>query len=417
VKRTAIALSVCFGAVPSAAYAFDWSIQTTQSESVELNDNQFLKTPPTGGSIGSYSTLTANAEARTYDSKFDLNSDGTYNKYWGPGVDGLPSETLNYGFKAHYELDGKNNFDREFVESSWRQTSTALALLNDLGIATPASGFLDTLTASGGIDRSVSALDSLSLFATSTRTSFEPSSGGTEFTDTLARGSWRHSYSSLVAFNASSEFELLNFDNATNTSEQIYRNQLGIDATLSPLLSFRGNAGAIYIITDGGVNSLAGTVTNGLASSASSASSALLDWIGDAALTYKMLKNTTFTLTASQTVAPSVVGSLFKTDIIAAGLSYTINDRSTLSFAATGTRSIATTTTDYVSASATYGYSLTQAWNAQLTYRYQHRFASSGGTTIDPITGTPTVSGLGAADSNSILAVVSHSYTVLPSGN
>jgi hypothetical protein len=415
VKRTAIALSVCFGAVPSAAYAFDWSIQTTQSESVELNDNQFLKTPPTGGSIGSYSTLTANAEARTYDSKFDLNSDGTYNKYWGPGVDGLPSETLNYGFKAHYELDGKNNFDREFVESSWRQTSTALALLNDLGIATPVSGFLDTLTASGGIDRSVSALDSLSLFATSTRTSFEPSSGGTEFTDTLARGSWRHSYSSLTAFNASSEFELLNFDNATNTSEQIYRNQLGIDATLSPLLSFRGNAGAVYIITDGGVNPLAGTVTNSLASSASSA---LLDWIGDAALTYKMLKNTTFTLTASQTVAPSVVGSLFKTDIIAAGLSYTINDRSTLSFAATGSRSIATTSTDFASASATYGYSLTQQWNAQLTYRYQHRFASSGGgTTIDPITGTPTVSGTGAADSNSILVVVSHSYTVLPSGN
>jgi hypothetical protein len=415
VKRTAIALSVCFGAVPSAAYAFDWSIQTTQSESVELNDNQFLRTPPTGGSIGSYSTLTANAEARTYDSKFDLNSDGNYNKYWGPGVDGLPSETLSYGFKAHYELDGKNNFDREFVESSWRQTSTALALLNDLGIATPVSGFLDTLTASGGIDRSVSALDSLSLFATSTRTSFEPSSGGTEFTDTLARGSWRHSYSSLVAFNASSEFELLNFDNATNTSEQIYRNQLGIDATLSPLLSFRGNAGAVYIITDGGVNPLAGTVTNSLASSASSA---LLDWIGDAALTYKMLKNTTFTLTASQTVAPSVVGSLFKTDIIAAGLSYTINDRSTLSFAATGSRSIATTSTDFASASATYGYSLTQQWNAQLTYRYQHRFASSGGgTTIDPITGTPTVSGTGAADSNSILVVVSHSYTVLPSGN
>jgi hypothetical protein len=413
VKRTAIALSVCFGVVPSAAFAVDWSIQTTQSESVELNDNQFLKTSP-AGSLGSYSTLTANAEARTSDSKFDLNSDGTYNKYWGPGVDGLPSETLNYGFKAHYELDGKNNFDREFVESSWRQTSTALALLNDLGIAAPVSGFLDTLTASGGIDRSVSALDNLSLFATSTRTSYEPSSGGTEFTDTLARGSWRHSYSPLTAFNASSEFELLNFDNATNTSEQIYRNQLGIDATLSPLLSFRGNAGAIYIITDGGINSLAGIGANGLASSASSA---LLDWIGDAALTYKMLKNTTFTLTASQTVAPSVVGSLFKTDIIAAGVTYTINDRSTLSFSANGTRSIATTSTDYASASATYGYSLTQAWNAQLTYRYQHRFASSGGTTIDPITGTPTVSGTGAADSNSILIVVSHSYTVLPSGN
>ncbi len=244
-KRTAIALSVCFGFLPSAAYAVDWSIQTTQSETVELNSNQFLRTSP-AASIGSYSTLTANAEARTSTSKFDFSGDGTYNKYWGPGVDGLPSETLNYGFKAHYELDGKNNFDREFIESSWRQQSTALALLNDLGIAAPVNGFLDTLTASGGIDRSLSARDNLSLFATSTRTSYEPSSGGIPFTDTLARGSWRHSYSSVTAFNASSEFELLNFDNATNTSVQIYRNQLGVDATLSPLLSFRGNAGAAY---------------------------------------------------------------------------------------------------------------------------------------------------------------------------
>lgn len=413
-KRTAIALSVCFGFLPSAAYAVDWSIQTTQSETVELNSNQFLRTSP-AASIGSYSTLTANAEARTSTSKFDFSGDGNYNKYWGPGVDGLPSETLSYGFKAHYELDGKNNFDREFIESSWRQQSTALALLNDLGIAAPVDGFLDTLTASGGVDRSLSARDNLSLFATSTRTSYEPSSGGIPFTDTLARGSWRHSLSSVTAFNASSEFELLNFDNATNTSEQIYRNQLGIDATLSALLSFRGNIGAAYIVTDGGVNPLAGIGANGLATSGSSS---LLDWIGDAALTYKLLKNTTLTLTASQSVAPSVVGSLFKTDIVTAGISHTINDRSTLSFAATGTRLISTNTTDYASASATYGYSLTQAWNAQLTYRYQHRFASSGGgSTIDPITGTPTVSGTGAANSNSILAVVSHSYTVLPSGN
>jgi hypothetical protein len=165
VKRTAIAVSVCFGLVPSAAYALDWSIDTTQSETVELNSNQFLRTSP-AGSLGSYSTLTANAEARTETSKFDLSGDGNYNKYWGPGVEGLPSEFLNYGFKAHYEQDGKNNFDREFVESSWRQQSTALALLSDLGIATQAHGFLDTLTASGGIDRSVTARDNASLFVT-----------------------------------------------------------------------------------------------------------------------------------------------------------------------------------------------------------------------------------------------------------
>src|SRR5690349_1085946 len=119
-----------FGMAPSAAFAFDWSIKASESETIELNSNQFLRSSP-AGSVGSYTTLRANAEARTATTKFDLDGDGTYRKYWGPGVDGSPSEFLNYGFKAHYEIREKNRFDREFVETSWRQTSTALAILND----------------------------------------------------------------------------------------------------------------------------------------------------------------------------------------------------------------------------------------------------------------------------------------------
>jgi hypothetical protein len=415
-KRIAIAaISLCFcmGFGSSEALAADWSLRSTVSETVELNDNQFLRTSP-AASLGSYSTITANAEARTPTSKFDFDGDGSYKKYWGPGVDGTTSEFLNYGFRAHYEVTEKGNFDREFVEANWRQQSTALALLSDLGIATPAGGFLDTITATGGIDRSVTARDNLSLFATSTRTSYEPSSGGIPFTDTLARGVWRHNLSSITAVNTSSEVELLDYDNTSNTRVQIYRNQLGIDATFSPILSFRGNIGAAYLITDGGVNPLASTAGNG---SALAASSALVDWIGDAVLTYRMLKNTTLALTASQSIAPSVVGSLFKRDTIDASLSHTISSASTLSFDANVTRQIATTTTDFASAAVTYSYNLTREWMAQLTYRYQHRFASTGTTIIDPITGTPTVSGTGAANSNSVMVVVSHNFTVLPRGN
>ena len=410
-KRTAIAVSMCFGMAPSAAFAVDWSLQSTVSESVELNDNQFLRASP-AASLGSYSTITANAEARTPTSKFNFDGDGNYKKYWGPGVDGTTSEFLNYGFRARYELTGKTYFDREFVEANWRQQSTALALLSDLGVITNVGGFLDTLTASGGIDRSVTARDNLSLFATSTRTSYEPSSGGIPFTDTLARGTWRHNLSSITALNASSEVELLNYDNAFNTRIQIYRNQVGVDATLSSVLSFRGNIGAAYLITDGGVNPLAS-----IGSNSSPTSSSLADWIGDAVLTYRMLKNTTLALTANQSIAPSVVGSLFKRDTIDASLSHSINAWSTLSLSASGTRQISTTTTDYASASIAYSYNFTRELSAQLTYRYLHRFASTGTTIFDPITGTPTVSGTGPANSNSVMLVVSHNYTMLPRGN
>ncbi len=411
-KRTAIAVSMCFGMVPSMAYALDWSLKTSEIETIELNDNQFLRAAP-AASLGSYSTLNANAEALTGNSKFNLDADGSYRKFWGPGADGVP-EALNYGFKARYELSEKGKFDREYLETNWRQQSTALALLNDLGVISNARGFIDRITATGGIDRSLTSRDTVSLMATSSQTSYEPSGGGTPLTDTLARGSWRHNYSSVTAFNVSSEFEQLNFQNSTNSQVQIYRNQLGVDLTFSPVLSFRGNAGAAYLSTVGGINPLASL---GTAAQNTAGSSSLVDWIGDAALTYRMLKNTTLAITASQSIAPTIVGSLFKTDTIAASLNHTINAYSTLSFSASGTRSIATTTTDYASGSVTYGYNFTKDLTAQLTYRYQHRFASTGTVVIDPITGTPTVGGTGAASSNSIVLVVSHNYVVLPPGN
>ena len=412
-KKAIIAASVCLGTAPTGALALDWSLQSTQTETIELNSNQFLRSSQSP-SVGSYSTITANAKARTPTSTFDFDADGTFRKYWGPGVEGIPSESLNYGFKARYEAIEKTRSDREFIETAWRQQSTSLALLNQLGIALPVNGFLDTLTASGGIDRSVSARDNLSLFATSTRTSYEPSSGGgTPFRDTVARGTWRHNFSPLTTGTLSSEVELLNYENATNTQIQIYRNQVGVDVTLSPLLSFRGNIGAANVITEGGSNPLAGSGSLG-----SSASSALMDWIGDAALTYRLLKNTTFSLLASQSVGPSAVGSLFKQDIVSASLNHSLNSRSSLSFFTSVNRQIATTTTDFISASASYSYSFTRDLSVQLTYRYQHRFASNGATSIvDPITGFPTVSGLGPADSNSIMLVVSNSYIILPRGN
>lgn len=412
-KRAAIAVSACIGMAPLAAFAADWSLNTSQVETIEASDNLFMRTSP-AAAIGSYSTLTANAEALMPTSKLNINVDGNYRKFWGPGVEGAPSESLSWGALGHYEHSEKGSSDREYLEANWRQSSTAFALLNEFGVITNTKGFLDRRTFTGGIDRSITNLDSLSLMATSTHTSYEPSGGGTPVTDTLARGSWRHRLSPLTALNASSEYELLNYENAQNSQIEIYRNQLGIDATLSPVLSFRGNIGPIYIVTSGGINPLSGiqgTLTN------TSGTSSLLDWIGNAVLTYRAMKNTTLAIDIAQSVSSSVVGSLYKSDYVTAILTHSINSLSTLSFSASATRTTSTSSTDLASASVTYGYQLTKDLNAQLTYRYQHRFGTSGGSSIDPITGTPTLAGSGPASANSIVLVVSHHYTVLPHGN
>lgn len=411
-KRIAIAVSISFGLVPTTAFAWDWSLRTTESETVELNSNQFLRPSP-AGSVGSYSTLSGIAEALTPTSKLTLDSDGSYRKYWGPGADGAASEFLSYGAHAHYEQNEKNRFDREFVDAVWRQQNTSLALLNDLGVVLPVAGAIDRFTASGGIDRALNARDSINLFATSTRTYYEPSSSGTAFTDTLARGSWRHGVSSTTGVSLSSEAELLAYDNAFSTQVNIFRNQVGVDTALSSLLSFRGNIGAAYLVTDRGVS----TSAIGGVSSNTPIGSTSFDWIGDAILTYKFMKTATLSVIARQSVGPSIVGSLIKQDSLSASMNYLINSRENLTISASGNRQIATTTTDYASISATYGYNPIRDVSLQFSYRYQHRFAGTGTTIFDPLTGTPTVSGTGPADSHSVLFVATHNFLVLPHGN
>jgi hypothetical protein len=133
-----------------------------------------------------------------------------------------------------------------------------------------------------------------------------------------------------------------------------------------------------------------------------------------------MLKNTTLTLSGNQTIGPSVIGSLTKLTTIGAGLTHIINSRSSLSFAASASRQVTTSSSDFYSGSVTYSYQLAREWSSQVSYRHLHRTASTGATTgavFDPITGIPIVSSVGPASSDSIMLVVTRNFTVLPPGN
>src|SRR5258708_26164742 len=209
VRTTAAAAAMLLCLMPPAAWAVDWSIRSTASETVELNDNMFLKTPPLA-TVRSYSTISANAETLTPTSNFDFDSYVNYNKYWGPGASTLSeTENLAYSFKGHYETFGKNSSDRNYLDAGFNQSSAAFALLGQLGVITKVVGAIDTLNFSGGLDRSLSALDTVSLSARSTLSSYEPPSAGTAFTDTSANASWTHRLSSLTTITPSSNTECL----------------------------------------------------------------------------------------------------------------------------------------------------------------------------------------------------------------
>ena len=405
--------------LPSGALALDWSARSTLSEAVELNDNLFMRTMLAGGTLGSYSTITANAAARTPTSLFTFDGNIAYRKYWG-GLDaGAASESLAGGMKAHYETS-LDYTDKGYVDVNWRRQNTQFALLGELGTPTRVSGDVDTTTVGGGIDRTLTTKDSVNVSAHSTFTSYDPTGGGTPFNDTSGSVTWRHKVNTLMSLTATSEAEFLNYDNTLKSRVMFLRETAGVDATLSPLLSFRGHAGVGYVKSDNG--GLASSILPTSIGSPTSASNTSL--IADMVLTYRMLKNTTLTLSGAQTIGPTLVGSLVKRTTIHAGLNQAVNARSSLSFGADVSQQTSSgTTSDFLSASIAYSYLLTREWNAQLSYRYLHRFASSGATAsssliFDPVTGIPLtpVTSNGPATSNSILLVVSRSVNLLPDG-
>jgi hypothetical protein len=255
----------------------------------------------------------------------------------------------------------------------------------------------------------------VSLSAQSTLTTYNPPSSGTQFSDSIGDVTWRHQLNSVATLIASSDVEWLNFDSPANAQALFLRENVGANLTLSPLLSFRGTVGVSYLKAQGG------TASSILPTTAGTTSGSQTGFITDMLLTYKMLKSTTLTLYGSKTIAPSVVGTLVQRTTIGAGLNYIVNSRSSLSFASNiSEQTTSGNTSDFFSASVAYSYMLTREWNAQLSYRYLHRFASSGSTSsslIDPTTGIPIINpGTGAANSNSILMVVSRSVSILPDG-
>ena len=257
VKSAILAVPLCCCMLPSAAWAVDWSANATLSEAVEFNNNLYLRTMLAGGPfansvVGSYSTITANATARTKDYTLLFDGNISYRKYFGPGSEGTPTENLGGGLHAHYERKENTPGDRGYVDLSWHRQPTAFALLGDLGVITNATGDIDRTTLRGGIDRSLTSRDVVSLSAQSTLTTYNPPSAGTQFSDSVGDVTWRHQVSSVATLIESTDVEWLNFDSPANSQALFLRENVGANLTLSPLLSFRGTVGVSYLKAQGG---------------------------------------------------------------------------------------------------------------------------------------------------------------------
>jgi hypothetical protein len=393
--------------------ALDWSIRTRLSQTVELNDNQFLKTSP-AGSVGSYTNLATNIEARTPSSRFDFDGDGTYKKYWGPGVEGMLSQFTSFNLKGRYDRKGKNDLDREFAEASFSQQNLALALLNDIGVQSNSTGLINRWTLATGFDRSPTARDLISVSARWVYTTFDPSSSGIAFASTTTTAKWKHGESANLALTAVSELQALNYTNILSTNLFIFRNLIGVESQISSLLSFRGAVGAAYLQSE---HAFAAAVAPGILGNQFSASTGKGDFIANALLTYKWMKTLTLSLEAIRSLEPNVIGAITTRSGARVGLDYSINSRSSLATYADFTRLVTTDSTDFWSFSTTYSYQFSREWSGQIGYRFLHRSKSTTELLFDPISGSPTGGALGPANSNSVMATLSRNFVVLPPGN
>jgi hypothetical protein len=406
-------IAACLGFLPRPALAWDWSLSSTMSQTVEFNDNLFMRNMLAGGTLGSYTTVTANAVALTPTSRLTVDTDVGYRKYWG-GTEGVTqTESDMVGINAHYVTFGKVPGDTAFVDGSFRRSSAVVAVLGDLGLATRAHGDIDQTALRGGFQRSLSALDTVSFSIGSALTSYDPSSSGTQFTDSTAAASWRHRVDPMTTISVDSQLAWLNYDTAPRSNTILFTNTAGFETSFSPVFSYGASAGTIYSNVDSAQTGfLPGTAFN-----PSYAASSSVGFVGNAHAIYRLTKNTTLNLLASQTTAPAITGALTKRTVLHAGLTEAINGRSSISVAGDVSRqTLSGVTNDFVSGSISYAYQLARDWNASLTYRYLHRTAANGNVLLDPLTGLP-VSNAGAASSNSVMVTLANTAIIIPADN
>jgi hypothetical protein len=181
----------------------------------------------------------------------------------------------------------------------------------------------------------------------------------------------------------------------------------GLQSQLSQLLTVHGNVGLVFVnaYQNGNAQSPIPPIPPsppGVAPFQPQVG-ASHGWVGDVGLTYRLLKDTSVSLTASQAIIPLFNGQLQQSSSIGMSLGYEINQFSNLSFVTQysqssapgqiGQTSTSSMTSDFFSASVNYTYRLTREWRTNVSYTFNDS--------------------VGVAKSNTILFGLSRDFTLL----
>ena len=361
------------GAFAAGAFAADVSVNGSLSEITQGSDNYFLLNAPSGYTLKSLSAIDLSVLAATPTTRYLLDSNYSYYKYFGPGANdtaltsGTP-ESEKFSINHTSELS-KYNF-----AVSWQRSDLTTTLLTETGNAT-GRGSLDTYKVDGGVTRDLSRTDSISWSAHGTSVSFSDP-GQTPYAEFATNVAWNRSLSPTTTLTNSVNFDWLDQDDVAGDQRLFWNATTALQSQLSPRLFVNGSVSAIFVNTyQTGAVQLMTPSTLGLQGQPGASHG----WAENFGLRYQLSPSTQISLTAAQTTTPTVLGQLQQLDTIALNLSYAINHSSNLTFSTQFSHNPTPgSEADFFTASANYGYKLTREWRTNLSYTYGQRNDQTG---------------------------------------
>jgi hypothetical protein len=400
---------MCLGPSASVAVAGAVSITGNLNQTFDGSNNYFLSNQPFGRTYRSYSDLNLNALVATPDTRYSLNSDVSYYKYFGPGAHeqslswGTPlSEQLTILHDTYY---GKYNFS-----ASWSRSDVETTSLRQTGVAA-GRGSIDNYDLNAGFSRELSQLDSFSWSSHASTVSFSDP-GSTPYADFSSTASVRHRLTPLTSITQAIYFDWFFDDDVGHTERLLWRPTTSIDSQLTKRLNFNASFGVSFI------NAYQTTESPSLVSSVfpnpplgpvfgpglQQQLGAAHGWDVSAVLSYQVFQDTRAALTVTHGTSPTFDGSLQQIESIAASLDHTINQLSSVSFYAQYSRSASggpnvdlssSAATEFLSASANYAYTLARDWRSNVSYTYRQRMDATG-----------------SASSSTVLVALAHNFTL-----
>ena len=382
-KRPVFVISLCLGILASRAFAAEVSIKGNINQRYDASNNYFLVQSPTGYTVKSTTNGTLNFLAQTSTTSYLLNTYASYFKYLGPGADDAGSLTSGTPASANFSI---NHVATELTAfnfaANWTRADVATTNLAQTGVAT-GSGSTNTYTVGGGITHDLSRIDTLIWTVNATTTSFtDPTS--TPYKDYTSAISWNRTLNPTTNWVNSVSFDWFDQDDPAKSQRLFWR-----------LTTVNGNFGLVFVNS---YQKNPGPSTTPVTPSSSVPFQPIVGagngWVADVGLSYRLLKTTTISFNAANSITPTLGGALQQSNSFGASLSHQINSLSDVSvsgqFSVTNSSSQAQQFTaitggssDFLSASVSYSYRLTRDWATNVSYTYLQRNDSTGFTSAN----------------------------------